>query len=100
MVWRTINGRRVNVRSRRRRRHLYSNKRDRAYEEAQFTRRYGKTGGRKGKGGRYVYGAVVGKVRREQAAAGSRSHREVIPAHYSHSRRGRRFRVKRQVRYI
>jgi hypothetical protein len=100
MVWRTVRGRRVNVRSRKRRRHLYTNKRDRAYERREFTERYGKTGGRTGKGGAYIYGAVVGKVRREQAAAGTRPRREVIPAHYAHSRRGRRFRVRRQVRYI
>jgi hypothetical protein len=99
MVWKTIRGRRVNVRSGRRR-HLYSNRRDRAYEEREFEERYGASGGRNRKGGRYIYGAVVGKVRREQAAAGTRSHREVIPAHWSHSRTGRRERVRRQVRYI
>jgi hypothetical protein len=93
MVWRTIGGRRVNVR-RGRRRHLYSNKRDRAYERREFTVGYG------GRKGRYVYGAVVGKVRREQAAAGTRPHREVVRAHRSRSRRGRGFRVRRSVRYI
>jgi hypothetical protein len=99
MPWRMVRGRRVYVRPGRRR-HLYSNKRDRIAAERAFTRRYGKSGGRKGKGGRYVYGAVVGKVRREQVAAGTRSSREVIRAHTSRSRKGKRFRVRRSVRYI
>jgi hypothetical protein len=67
MVWKTIRGRRVRVRAKRRR-HLYTNKKDRAYEEGQFTRRYGRSGGRSRKGGRYIYGAVVGKVARERRA--------------------------------
>jgi len=75
-------------------RHLYSTKKGRAASRAAFTRRYG------ARKGRYVYGAVVGKVRREQAAAGTRPHRETIRAHTSRSRRGRRFRVRRSVRYI
>lgn len=77
-----------------RKRHLYSNKKDRAIERREFTEEYGPVKGR------YVYGAVVGKVRREQAAAGSRPHREVIKAHAGRSARGRRFRVRRSVRYI
>jgi hypothetical protein len=99
MVWKTIRGKRVNIRGGKKR-HLYSNRRDRAIERREFTERYGETGGTSGKGGRYIYGAVVGKVRREQAAVGTRPHREVIPAHWSHSRTGKRERVRRQVRYI
>jgi hypothetical protein len=101
MVWKTIRGRRVNVR-RRKARHLYSNKKDRAALRREFTERYGAEGERSttGESGREIYGAVVGKVRREQVAAGTRSSRETIPAHWSRSRKGKRFRVKKSVRYI
>jgi hypothetical protein len=34
--------------------------------EKQFKRRYGSKGGKKGKGGAYVYGAVVGKLTRQR----------------------------------
>jgi hypothetical protein len=34
--------------------------------QAQFKRRYGSRGGRKGRGGSYVYGAVVGKLTRQR----------------------------------
>ena len=94
MVWRTIRGRRVRVRSRKREKHLYTNPAERAVVRRTFTEEYGPVKGR------YVYGAVVGKVRREQAAAGTRSHREVIRAHKSHSRKGKVERVRRSVRYI
>lgn len=69
MPWKTVRGRRVHIRPKRKR-HLYSNRRDRAYERARFTAMYGR------EKGRYVYGAVVGKVRREQRAkrAGRRAY--------------------------
>jgi len=41
--------------------HLYKGKKNRAVQKGKFTRRYGKKGA-------YVYGAVVGKIRRERAA--------------------------------
>jgi len=50
----------------------------------QFKHRYGSRGGKKGKGGSYVYGAVVGKLTRQRygkrkaaakAAAGHRKRR-------------------------
>lgn len=41
-------------------------KKHRAAVKAQFTKRYGKKGGKKGKGGAYVYGAVVGNIWRAQ----------------------------------
>lgn len=50
------------------RRHLYSNKKDRAIERREFTERYGP------EKGRYVYGATVGKVRREKRASRRRRH--------------------------
>jgi hypothetical protein len=34
--------------------------------QKQFKRRYGSRGGRRGKGGAYVYGAVVGKLTRQR----------------------------------
>ena len=45
--------------------HLYkTTKRKRAAVKASFTKRYGKKGGKKGRGGEYVWGAVVGKTYR------------------------------------
>jgi hypothetical protein len=45
--------------------HLYrGGKRHRAAMQGKFTRKYGKRGGKKGKGGAYVYGATIGKVYR------------------------------------
>jgi hypothetical protein len=93
MTWKTIGGRRVNVRSKKKR-HLYSNRADRAIERREFTEEYGPEKGPR------VYGAVVGKVRREQAEAGTRPHREVIKAHTERTRSGRRVRVRESVRYI
>lgn len=61
MTWRTIRGRRVRIRSEHDR-HLYSNRKDRAYERREFTERYGPTKGR------YVYGSVVGKQARAREA--------------------------------
>lgn len=48
--------------------HLYSTPEGRRRSEAEFKRRYGQAGGRSRKGYRYIYGATVGKVRREQLA--------------------------------
>lgn len=52
----------------RRRRHLYKGRGTPARERREFERRYGRRGGRRHRGGDYIYGAVVGKVRRERAA--------------------------------
>ena len=68
-------------------RHLYTNRRERAQNLRSFKARYGKRGPE-------VFGAVVGKVRREQVAAGKRSNREWVAPHTSHSRTGRREHVK------
>lgn len=89
-------GRRVRTHTR----HLYSTAKGRRESEREFRERYGSRGGRDRKGYRYIYGATVGKVRREQAAKGTRSHREIVRAHRAHSRKGRRYRVRRSVRYI
>lgn len=46
--------------------HLYrGTKKHRGAEQAKFTKRYGKKGGKKNKGGKYVYGAVVGEAYRK-----------------------------------
>jgi len=42
--------------------HLYRGKGTKAKQEKKFEKRYGK------KKGKYVYGSVIGKVRRERAA--------------------------------
>ncbi len=82
----------TNVRSHRRRyrghtahvrphtRHLYTNPRQRRQNIRAFEARYGARG-------KEVFGAVVGKVRREQVAAGRRSPIERIRGHTAH--RGR-----------
>ena len=62
-VRRAKNGRRGHLR------HLYSNPAQRAANERAFVRRYGQRGGRDRRGGAYIFGATVGKVRREQRAA-------------------------------
>lgn len=49
--------------------HLYRTPEGRKRSLAEFKKRYGESGGRSRKGYRYIYGATVGKVRREQAAA-------------------------------
>ena len=61
----TRNGRRVRGHIR----HLYSNPADRRAVEAEFERRYG------ARRGRYIYGATVGKVRRERVAIRARRRR-------------------------
>lgn len=48
--------------------HLYSTPEGRRRSEGEFKRRYGTRGGRNRKGYRYIYGATVGKVHREQLA--------------------------------
>jgi hypothetical protein len=68
--------------------HLYTNPSQRAENLRDFERRYG------AKKGRRVFGAVVGKVRREQIHEGRRGHIERISPHYSTSRRGKRFYVR------
>jgi len=88
MVWKTIGGKRVNIR-RGRKRQLYTNPQDRSIERREFTERYGK------KKGRYVYGAVVGKTRREQFEAGTRGRYETVKRHASRSRTGKRETVRR-----
>ncbi len=62
--------------------HLYSNPAERKKNLRSFEERYGAAKGKR------VYGAVVGKVRREQAAAGTRSRVERVGAHRSTSRTG------------
>ena len=69
MVWKTIGGKRVNIR-RGRKRQLYTNPQDRSIERREFTERYGK------KKGRYVYGAVVGHHRCRPQPVGHRPVRE------------------------
>lgn len=59
-----------------------------------FERRYGPTGGRTGKGGDYIYGATIAKVREEQAENGTRGREEWIRPHEAVSDEGTRFHVK------
>jgi hypothetical protein len=68
-VRRSKNGRRAHIR------HLYSDPRQRVAERREFERKYGAAGGRSGRGGDYIYGAVVGKVARERRAARARARR-------------------------
>lgn len=71
---------------------LYKGKGTKARNLTKFRKRYGSRGGR-------IYGAVVGKVHREQVALGERgkSTERVrsgwVPGHWSR-RNGKRFRVK------
>lgn len=61
-VRRSRNGRRSHIR------HLYRGRRNREAMERRFREEYGARGGRDRRGGAYIYGATVGKVRREQLA--------------------------------
>lgn len=56
-----------------------------------FQKRYGK------RKGALVYGAVIGKVRREQFEAGTRGREEWVSPHKSHSRTGRPEHVRGHV---
>lgn len=69
-------------------RHLYTNVRQRRANLRSFKHRYG------AKRGAAIYGAVVGKVRREQAAEGTRKRKVWVSAHRSHSRLGKITHVK------
>lgn len=71
--------------------HLYSTPEGRRRSEAEFKARYGSSGGRSRKGYRYIYGATVGKVKREQlarqASANIRAGRFVAVARVKRRRR-------------
>ncbi len=74
---------------------LYRGPGTRSKEARAFGRRYGKRGGRARKGGAYVYGAVIGKVKREQAAKRGGVLIEEVKRHTSHSKKGKPFIVRR-----
>lgn len=71
-----------------RREHLYTNPTERKANLREFEERYGSEKGRR------VFGAVVGKVRREQVREGRRGPVERIRTHVSHTRYGKREHVR------
>lgn len=71
-----------------RREHLYTNPRERRANLREFEERYGTEKGRR------VFGAVVGKVRREQFREGRRGRFETVRQHESHTRYGKREHVR------
>lgn len=66
---------------------LYRGRGVRRREQREFKRRYGRRGAA-------VYGAVIGKTKREQAERAGGELREHIQTHEATSDRGRRFRVR------
>lgn len=68
---------------------LYRGKGTKRFELRKFNKRYG------AKRGKAVWGAVIGKVAREQAAATGRTKIEWVKRHKAHSVKGRPFIVRR-----
>ena len=69
------------------RRRLYRGKGTRRREQREFKRRYGRRGPE-------VYGDVIGKTKREQAAKAGGEIREYVQAHRAVSDEGRPYRVR------